>query len=318
MRLALLLGGILILTAGEEALAYQIETLPDVSVEGDVVIGPGKIELSLDPGGTAQETIYFTNRTGRTVNFTVNVEDFKGSRDVNQGTVFLGDQKGPYSLKDYLHPDTWTFTLNHGQRMVLPVKIEIPQDAEPGGLYGVVFGTAQPPEYDRAANGNEAAATVGIAARVGTLFFIKVNGNAKEDGQLNNFSTKDNKSYYEQGPINFQFTYVNNGNVHLVPYGLIEISNMAGKKVGQIEIPPYFAMPDSERLNEAKWDKKMLFGKYTAMLSLNRGYGDIVDSKQISFWVVPWKLMLAGLAGLIAAVWFLGWVFSHFEFKKKK
>jgi hypothetical protein len=317
LSLASLAGGILIFSAGN-VLAFQIETLSDVSVEGDVVMGPGKIEVSLNPGGTADETIYFTNRTGRTVNFTVNVEDFKGSRNTDESTVFLGNERGPYSLRDYLHPDTWQFTLEHGQRISLPVKIEIPQNAEPGGLYGVVFATAEPPKKSETANNGNAAATVGIAARVGCLFFVRVNGDLKEEGQLKNFSMADNKSYFEQGPIDFQFTYENNGSVHLVPYGAIEISNMAGKKTGLIEVSPYFAMPDSERLNEIKWDKELLFGKYTAVLSLNRGYGNIIDSKEVSFWVIPWKLLLAGLLAISAAVWFLGWVFRHFEFKKKK
>jgi hypothetical protein len=125
------------------------------------------------------------------------------------------------------------------------------------------------------------------------------------------------KKWFEQGPIDIQFTYENNGSVHLIPYGTIAIRNMAGREIDQIAVTPYFAMPDSDRLNQVKWEKKMLLGRYTATLSLNRGYKDIIDSKTISFWVVPWKLLLAGLAGLVAMVWLLVWVFSHFEFKKK-
>jgi hypothetical protein len=302
--------------AGGEVAAYQIETLPNTEIANDIVLGPGKIEATLDPGESTTRTIYFTNRTGRKVDFTVNVEDFKGSRDVNETTIFMGEQKGPYSLKDSLHPDAWQFTLEHGQRISLPVKIEIPSDAEPGGLYGVVFATAQPPEL-KTEDSQSAAPVVGIASRVGTLFFVRVKGQAKEDGALKNFSTLNGQSYFENGPVNLQFTYENNGSVHLVPYGTIEIANMMGKKIDQIQISPYFAMPDSDRLSEIKWDRSMLFGRYTATLSLNRGYQDIIDSKTISFWIVPWKFLLAGLAALVAIIWFLGWVISHFELKKK-
>ncbi len=299
-------------------LAYQIETLPNTSVEGDVVLGPGKIEAWLAPGETTAKMLYFTNRTGRPIDFTVNVEDFQGSRDPKQGTVFMGAQKGPYSLKDYLKPDTWTFTLQHGQRISLPVEIAIPQDAEPGGMYGVVFATAAPPSPSATdQNQSESKPMIGIAARVGCLFFVRVKGEAVETGLLKSFGVSGNKSYFEQGPISFDAVYENNGNVHLNPYGTIEITNLLGKKAGQLAISPFFALPQSDRLSQAKWDRNWLFGKYTATISLNRGYQDIVDTKSISFWVIPWKFLLAGMAALFLVIWFIAWMFGKFEIKKK-
>jgi hypothetical protein len=317
IALFVLVGGIFGLAECGNVFAYTIEDMPGTTVEHDIVLGPGKIEVALDPGQSVTKTIYFTNRTGRTVNFTVNAEDFKGSRDPNQGTIFMGDQKGPYSLKDYLNPDTWTFTLKQGQRIDLPVTIAIPQDAEPGGKYGVVFATAAPPALDTAAPQDSAKPTIGIASRVGCLFFVTVNGNTIEDGLLKSFSTKNKAAYFEQGPIDFQFVYENNGNTHVDPYGSIEIKNTLGEKVRELEIKPYFAMPDSERLSEARWDGKMLFGHYTATLSLNRGYKDIVDTMSYGFWVLPWKLLAAGLIAALLLGWFIVWALGHFELKRK-
>lgn len=90
---------------GGNILAYWIEDLPGTAVENDIVIGPAKIEVFLDPGSTAEKILYFTNRTGKKVIFKVNVEDFAGSRDGFSNVVFMGDQKGPYSLRDYMKPD---------------------------------------------------------------------------------------------------------------------------------------------------------------------------------------------------------------------
>jgi len=268
--------------------AYEIETLPGTAVEGDIVLGPGKIEVWLDPGEKTTRTIYFTNRTGRTIDFLVNIEDFKGSRDPKEGTIFMGEEKGPYSLKDYLHPEVKEFTLEHGQRISLPIEIAIPEDAEPGGRYGVVFASALPPKIEVRPEEEEAKPMIGIISRVGCLFFVRVKGEMNENGFLKNFTTKDMKEYFEKGPITFELLYENNGNVHLAPYGLIEITNLLGKKVGEVKIDPYFAMPDSVRLREIKWDKEFLFGRYTALASLNRGYQDIIDQKSIKLWIIPW------------------------------
>jgi len=309
--------GVIFSMGAKNVFAYEIETLPGTAVEGDIVLGPGKIEVWLEPGEKTTSTIYFTNRTGRTIDFLVNIEDFKGSRDPKEGTIFMGEEKGPYSLKDYLRLEVEKFTLEHGQRISLPVEIAVPQDSEPGGRYGVVFASALPPKIEAEAEKEEAKPIVGIISRVGCLFFVRVKGEVIEDGSLKSFETKDLKKYFEQGPINFKLLFENNGNVHLAPYGVIEIKNLLGKKIGEVEIDPYFAIPDSVRLREIKWDKELLFGRYTALASVNRGYQDIIDQKATEFWVIPWKIILAGLITLFLVIWFFFWIVSHFEIRRK-
>lgn len=299
------------------AKAYEIETLIETPIEGDVVLGPGKIEVWLSPGEKTIKTIYFTNRTGRSINFLVNIEDFKGSRNPTTGTMFLGEEKGPYSLKDYLHPDTKEFTLEHGQRISLPIEIAIPEDAEAGGRYGVVFASALPPKIEAEVT-EEVKPTIGVISRVGCLFFVRVKGEVIENGFLESFTTLNGKNYYENGPIGFELLFENNGNVHLAPYGILEITNLLGKKVAEIELDPWFAMPDSIRLREVKWDKRFLFGRYRALASVNRGYQDIIDKKSINFWVIPWKLILAIFIGLFLIIGFFYWIITHFEIKKKR
>jgi len=309
-----LVSGILISSAVAVS-AYQIQTLPDTRVEGDIILGPTKTEFFLNPGETATKEIMITNRTGQTLEFQVDIEDFTGSRDPGQSVVLLGDQKGPHSLKDWLTPEILEFTLEQGQRMYLPIKISVPQDAEPGGHYGAVFAAALPPEPTTDQQKEAAKGQIGIVSRAGSLFFVRVKGNVAEDGYLKSLGTANN--YYEKGPINFQLLFENNGSIHLVPYGVIEIFNILGEKIDEIEIEPYFAMPDSLRLKEVSWNKDLLFGKYTALASINRGYQDIIDQKQVEFWVIPWKLVLAAIIGLFSVIFLLRFLFTKFEIRKK-
>ena len=108
-------------------------------IVGDFVVGPGKIDIELKPGESKVVEMMVTNRTGERRTFNLTTEDTAGSTDVNRPIVLLGSERGPYSLRDYLHvPDTH-FELEHNERARIPVTITIPPDAEPGGLYGTML-----------------------------------------------------------------------------------------------------------------------------------------------------------------------------------
>jgi len=90
---------------------------------------------------------------------------------------------------------------------------------------------------------------------------------------------KTTSKFFEKGPIKFQLIFENNGRIHLAPYGIIEIYNMMGKKIDEVEVDPWFSMPDSLRFREVTWNRKFLFGRYVAKTSINRGYDGIIDQK---------------------------------------
>lgn len=296
-------------------LAYEIEDLPGAAVENDFVLGPGKTELWVDPGDEYTKELMITNRLGKTMNFKIEIEDFKGSQNPEETVIFLGEERGPYSLKDYLKPEITEFTLNQGQRMILPVEISIPKDAEPGGLYGAVLVTSNPPLTELEAEKEKAKGQVKLISRLGALFFIRVKGEVNENGLVKDFRIE--KRYYEKGPISFEILFQNQGNVHLAPYGIVEIRNILGRKIDEIELDPWFVMPDSLRSREVEWSRGSLFGKYTALASINRGYQDIIDQKSIEFWVIPWKILLGVLVGLFLMIFSLRWMFSRFEIRRK-
>jgi hypothetical protein len=301
---------IIIFGFSQLANAYQISNLSDLEGRKDIVLSPSKMEIFLKPAESTNREIVITNQTGETLNFTIDIEDFKGSRDPNETVIFLEGEKGPYSLRDWLKPEIKEFTLNHGQRIHLPIQISVPPDAKAGGRYGVVFASAKPNTKEENRNGET------IVSRVGTLFFVRINGEVKEEGFLKELKTP--KKYYEKGPISFQLFFENNGNVHLNPYGIIEIFNSSGKKVGEMEVDPYFALPDSLRLREVVWNKGLSFGKYKALASINRGYQDIVDQKSTEFWVIPWKIILAGVVGFFLSILFLCSIFKMINQKVLK
>lgn len=301
------------------ALTAKVDDLSETPKSGDYIIGPGKAEIKMDPGQSKTRFIMITNRYGKDMNFKIEIEDFKGSRVPGENVVLLGEQKGPYSLKDFLHPELKNFVLKHGQRMNLPVIISIPADAQPGGLYGSVIVTAVPSVNSSTSNDEVVSGNVVVTSRLASLFFVRVSGEAKEEGLLKDFSTS--KKFYTVPEIKFSSVFENNGNVYLNPYGSLEVKNILGTKIDSTIIEPYFAMPDSIRVKDFVIKRSFMFGYYTADLSLNRGYANIVDQKSISFWVLPWKALVVFVLGLMALVsvvlLILKWFNANFERKNK-
>lgn len=306
------------ITTDPTALGYTIESFPGSSdVIGDFVVGPGKIELSLKPGETKKVELTATNRTGVDRIFKFSTEDTTGSADGSEAIILLGNDTGPYSLKDYLKIPKTGLLIKHGQRLRIPVEVSIPPNAEAGGLYGSVLVETVTLPVEPDAN-SAAVARSPLITRIGTLFFVTVEGDIERSSELKDFTTNLNKKFFTSGPIAMNVVYENSGSIHVVPYGELEIFNYSGDSVGFVELDPWFVMPKSLRNREVTWDREFLIGKYTAVLRINRGYDNIVDEMSISFWVLPWKVGAAVFLGLFLLFFLTRFFATRFEFKRKE
>lgn len=297
---------------------YQVEGIPGTDEPlGDFVVGPGKIELNLKPGESRTVEVLVTNRTGTRHIFNLTTEDAEGSDDANVAVKLLGNERGPYSIKDYISVPQKSFELDTNQRARIPVTISIPADAEPGGLYGSLLVDTVAVD---AKPGDASAGTApqsAIVARIGTLFFVTIPGATTHDLSLKEFGTLQKQTFFQQGPISFGILNENKGSVHEVPYGELRIRNIFGEEVGYTALDPWFVLPKSVRLREVAWNRDYLFGRYTATVSLHRGYDEAVDTASFTFWVLPWKPIALGFAGLFIIVFLFRSFFKRFEFKRR-
>lgn len=300
-----------------EPAPYTTEGVPGGgSVIGDFVVGPGKVDATVKPGETKVVEMTITNRTGERRIFNINIEDAEGSKDPNTSIVLLGDDRGPYSIKDYLSVDHYSFELDQNQRARIPVTISVPANAEPGGLYGSVLVNTVALD---AVTGDDVGTVPqsAIIARIGTLFFVTIPGTVEKEGGLIDFSTSPKQMFYQDSPINFGILFENKGSIHLAPYGELRITNMFGDEMGFLELEPWFVLPQSLRLREVAWDRDFLFGRYTATIHINRSYDDTVDTMSYSFWVLPWKPLAGGFAVVFFVLFLIRTFFKKFEFKRK-
>ena len=286
-----------------------------VDEKNDFVVEPGKIEVTGNPGDTVVRNISVTSRIREKTRFSVSTEDFQGSQTEDQPVVLLGERESPWSFKDKVVPAVSDFTLNFGDRIVLPVTVSIPQDAAPGGYFSAVIISNAPQVNEDAAVTNP---TTRIISRIAVLFFIKVNGPTNPNGYTEDFRTSEPHFIYPSAPSGFKILFNNTGNQYLVPYGQIQVSNMWGSQVGSIPVNAYFSLPNALRYLTIAWnDNDFRFGRYTATLQLSRGYNGIIDTKTIAFWVLPWKILLPVLAAIVIVAFVIYFIVTRFEFRRK-
>jgi len=284
----------------------------------DFVVGPGKQEITLKPGDTAVVNMSISNRLGTKKTFSIDMEDVSGSTDLEKPAILLDGAVGPYSLKSYLNVPEYSVTLDSGKKAIVPVKITIPNDSEPGGLYGSVVVSVVSDPTDQSVESGKSAGTNQLVTRIGTLFFVRIEGDVKHEGTVSDFYIKGEKKILTSGPVTFDILYDNRGSVHESPYGNIEVKNIFGAEVGQIGLEPWFALPNSLRLREVNWDAPFLIGRYVATANIYPGFGDATTTLSLVFWVLPWKIISIILVGLIIIIFGLRLVFSKVSITIKK
>ncbi len=301
--------------AVDTAPPYKIEKIRGDIEAGDYVVGPGKVELVVEPGQSVTAMVMVTNRMSDDRQFELTVEDMSGSADGAENVVLLGDQEGPYSLRDYISFKADSFDLDLGERALVPVTVTMPPNAEPGGYYGAVLVSTVRKDDQPA---DSLAPRSPIVARIGSLFFITVPGEIEASGSLLDVSTTNDQTWFQSGPIEFGILFENTGSVHLNPHGEVRVTNMLGEEVGYVEIDPWFVLPRSLRLRELSWDRELLFGRYTFTANINRGYDDLSDSASFHVWVLPWKILLGLFAAVLVISLLVRGFLRTFEFKRRR
>jgi len=294
--------------------SYAIEiTQTNVEPRGDFVIMPGREEVVLDPGQETTHYIRVTNRFDSSLTFRVEFEDIAGTRDPRRTVELMGNVLGPYSIREFLTPSVEEFTLGPGERAILPITISIPEDAAPGGLYGAIIVSNRPTTDLTTGTGAR------LVSRLASLLLVRVTGEVEEVGQLVDFKISGPTPFVRQlHPDRFEFQFENEGSVHLAPYGFISVENILGRAIAYIPIDAYFSLPKSLRYKEIVWDSSdFALGRYTATINLNRGYGDVVDQMSVSYWVIPWRIILIVVLVALILSLLLYYISTRFEIKKK-
>lgn len=277
--------------------AFLVVT-PLVSVHAiGIELKPVRYEKTVQPGETIEVPLKILNKGSA---FTASFEAATFTYSDDSGTpkiVAPENRRVGYDIQDWISlPDQ--IDVEENVEVEVAYTVSIPEDARPGGHYGTVFVLQE--------LGRDDDGAVGMVAKVGALIILKVDGDIVEEAELTGFDIAEQSE--EAGNLDFEVFIKNSGNVHVVPYGKIEIKDSEGNIVQGIDVESVvdgkgtqtgiraidyirfnadkkIILPGQIRSLKASW-KKPPVGEYSAQLLLKyEGNEEGVSSEEISFQV---------------------------------
>jgi hypothetical protein len=244
-------------------------------------VSPAIFELVLEPGGEKTTQIYVFNYTRVPLPIKAQVQNFIPSESIAELTA---GERAIFDASEWFTVEPSDFILQPEREQEVTITIEAPEGTQPGGHYATVFFQPLLP-----ADIISPESTY-LTAKVGVLAFLLVKGDIVTEANITELSVKP---FSGRGPVDFDVILKNTGNVHLLPSGIVRVKNVFGNEVGEFSIKPVIVLPHTERVLSAKWDKKFLWGRYTAEAEITYGSENkITVSGEQVFWVVPWLQIL--------------------------
>jgi hypothetical protein len=245
---------------------------------GSFTVRPAKVELVGNPGETVETYITVENHLGSSATFSVSFEDIAGSENPDDAVTLLGTKRGPYPLRDLLRgPKSVSIPVGGEKR--IPISVNIPSDASPGGLYGSVIFTPVRQKTD----GN-----VLPDSRLGVLLFLRVAGTLEESGGVKDFSFEGGRFVFGKPEPRASATllFENSGTVHLNPYGEIRIKPL-WREERNIPIDPWYVLPKSTRSRNLEVGEFLSYGYQAITLTLHAGYDEHTDTRVLHVFIFP-------------------------------
>jgi hypothetical protein len=298
----------------------------------------------VDPGTSVSAQIKIKNDGIGEENIKVSLMKFKA--DEATGTPMLAERESGDDFFDWVVFSENNFPLPTNEWKTITTTFNVPKTASFGYYYAIVFSRAE----ESVPKGERQTVITGGTA---TLVLLEVIvPDAKREVEVTSFTA--DKRIYEFLPATFTVKLRNTGNVHIAPRGNIFINIGDKKDIAILEINPNKGsiLPNSPRefsekwsdgfpyygtrqaddrivldetgkaVQELKWNfgemSKLRWGKHTAKLLLyyDDGERDVPIESEISFWVIPWRLIFGAL-GILFVLFFAGRLSVKIKFPKK-
>lgn len=282
-------------------------------------VSPSPLVSTLKPGQSTTLELKIRNAGPQTENLKIAPRTFKLTDDQR---LELDDTRQP-EVASWIRFGETTFAIKPGQTYTQKVTLNVPKDAGFSYSFALVISRT-----DNAAQPESGAALKGSVA-IFTLLNIDRPG-ATRKLEVNKFSTS--AGVYEYLPAQFDIDFKNTGNTIVQPAGSIFVQRGSNDRepIGTVAVNDSngYILPGSTRTLSVRWDNgfpvertttnadgstskhtdwnwgnfgNIRFGQYTAKLVAiyNDGQRDVPIMTEVTFWVIPWKILLGVLVVLL-------------------
>ncbi|ETB63587.1 TPA: hypothetical protein DIC38_02665 [Candidatus Nomurabacteria bacterium] len=295
--------------------------LGGISKSQAMTITPVRYELSGNKGDTVSKEITLINDDDAPVVYYSSFANFEAQGESGSAAFIERPTEG---IGTWMRTER-SVTVYPGEQKTIDFSIDIPNDAESGGHFGVIFWGTSPEDV-------EDNKQLAVSAKTGLIVLLSVNGDVKEAGGLIEFDTKDSKFWYNTLPVNFYYRFRNDGGDRIKPEGKIKIKSFLFIPVKKIDANPMDGniLPNSTRKFSIDWVKytrpkdnepreglvglffdKVVYqwknfalGIYSAKLDIAYGTQNEKAEKVAYFFVFPWQLFICLI--IIIIIIFIG------------
>ncbi|MDP3014193.1 MAG: hypothetical protein Q8M92_08140 [Candidatus Subteraquimicrobiales bacterium] len=259
--------------------------------EASFSVSPPKIEITIDPGISAEAAIRVLNSGKIDLNFRAYLQDYR----ITEKNEFVFSDPGheSYSCASWITLDKTSFLLKGGEDVEVKMTLNVPENAEPGGHYAMIFFETS------AAGAGKEGATVGIAGRIGTAVLAFIGGDIIRKGSIESFTASSSGL---GKPVKLTVLFKNEGNIHLNVGGKITIKDIFGRDAGSVDLGAITVLPKTKRELTAEWKNPPLWGIYRASAEMT--FADKTETVHTGIYLIPW-LILAAIAVVLGLIYII-------------
>jgi hypothetical protein len=232
----------------------------------NVRVTPSRFDLSLDPGSTHVAEFVLENDSQEAVHVQTSIHTMNPTQ--GSGALQVAQVEDEQAVSHWFQPAESDFSVPAHEAYLYRLPIQVPSTAGPGGRYISVLFAVETRQED-IPNANFI-----IRSRIGALFFLTVNGDIQKQGRLREVSVPRLMVLPRQL---VKATFQNTGNVHIQPFGELQLRKTNGDIVWRKDIDEYGSLttlPGAERTLDMHWDIPITAGVYQLVVALQDTNGE--------------------------------------------
>ncbi len=283
-------------------------------------ITPVREAFVIDKGTSKTFSISVTNPSDSPLRAQPIINDFVPSEDEGGEPRLILDPDTVLPRHDFksLVSPLEDLVIPARQEKKIDITITIPTYADAGGYYGAIrFVPVIASEEGR---------NVALTASIGTIVLVTVPGELREQLDLVQFSAAQGGSargFIIGGNVSILTRLKNTGNIHVQPFGKVQIENSFGKLIHEFEFnntdPRGNVLPDSIRkfIDDLPKEKRLI-GRYKIRMNLTyiQGGGQII-SAITTFWYFPTAVFYGLILVLVILVIAINFLVYRMKRRKK-
>ena len=299
-----------------------LPTLPAHAADFNLTASPLPVNLTTKPGQTVTTPLRVQNTGNQTVTINVSLKKFGPTDNTGKPTILDPSPSDDYI--QWVHFSETSFRAEPNVWHTVTMTINPPKDAAFGYYYAVIFSHADGQTTTTSKNLHST-----VKGAIASLVLLDVNAPG-EKRQLGATKFTSAHTVYEYLPATFTVTVHNTGNVHAIPAGDIFIGRNSKDSIAALDLNSAHGnvLPNTDRQFEVSWNngypsykpktvngqvvsdkngkpkqslswdgfsfKRFRIGRYQAhlVMTYNNGTRDVPVEGNLTFWVIPWKLIL--------------------------